>query len=69
VTIPTRIRKKYNLKRGSQVEFIETEHGVLLIPVPNLAGLRGVDKDRKQVIYQMIRELQTERRKEAARGE
>jgi len=69
VTIPVGIRRKHNLKRGSKVKFIETEQGALIVPVLTLADLRGVDKDRKGLVYRMIKELQAERREEASRGE
>jgi AbrB family looped-hinge helix DNA binding protein len=69
VTIPAEIRRKHNLKKGSKVKFIETEQGALIVPVLTLADLRGVDKDRKELVYKMIRELQAERREEASRGE
>jgi AbrB family looped-hinge helix DNA binding protein len=67
VTIPVKIRKKYNLKRGSKVKFVETESGALLIPSPSFEELRGVMK--KEVAYKIIRELQEERRREARRDE
>lgn len=69
VTIPMAIRRKHNLKKGSKVKFIDTEEGTLIVPVLSLADLRGVDKNRKQVVYKMIRELQTERRLEASHDE
>jgi AbrB family looped-hinge helix DNA binding protein len=65
VTIPAEIRKKYRLKKGSRVEFVETDEGVLLVPVVPLEELHGVDSDRKETVYRMIRELQEERREEA----
>jgi AbrB family looped-hinge helix DNA binding protein len=67
VTIPVRIRKKYNLKRGSKVKFLETEHGALLIPSPSFEELRGVIK--KDLAYEMIKELQEERMREAKQDE
>ena len=69
VTIPAEIRRKHNLKKGSKVKFIETEQGALIVPVLSLADLRGIDKDRKEIVYKMIKELQAERREEASRGE
>ncbi len=63
VTIPIEIRKKYNLRRGSKVKFVEMDGGALLIPAPSFEELRGVLK--KEVAYKMIKELQKERRKEA----
>jgi AbrB family looped-hinge helix DNA binding protein len=32
VTIPTKIRKKLNLRQGDLVSFVETENGVLIKP-------------------------------------
>jgi AbrB family looped-hinge helix DNA binding protein len=69
VTIPAEIRKKYGLKKGSVVEFIETDEGILLIPVVPFEELFGIDKARKEEIYQIIRELQEERRREASEEE
>ncbi len=64
VTIPAEIRKKYKLRRGSRIKFIETDQGVLLIPAIPLKDLFGADKDKKEIICQIIEELQEERRKE-----
>lgn len=69
VTIPVEIRRKYKLRKGSRVKFVETDYGVLLVPTIPIEELYGVDKDRKDVVYQMIRELQEERRKEASEEE
>lgn len=66
VTIPAEIRKKYKLRKGSRVEFIETEEGVLLVPVIPLEELFGADKAAKEKVYQIIRELEEERRREAS---
>ena len=69
VTVPSEIRKKYRLKKGSRVEFVETDEGVLLVPVVPLENLFGADRDQKETVYQMIRELQEERRREASEEE
>ncbi|MFQ5761911.1 MAG: AbrB/MazE/SpoVT family DNA-binding domain-containing protein, partial [Candidatus Bathyarchaeia archaeon] len=69
VTVPAEIRKKYKLGRGSRVKFIETDEGVLLVPTVPLESLFGADRHRRETVYQMIRELQEERRKEATGGE
>jgi AbrB family looped-hinge helix DNA binding protein len=65
VTIPVRIRKKLHLKKGSKVKFLETEQGALLIPAPTFEELRGVIP--KEVAYEIIKELEVERRLEAER--
>ena len=69
VTIPADIRKKYRLRRGSRVKFIETDEGVLLVPAIPLEDLIGADKAIKETVYQMIKELQEERRKESSEEE
>lgn len=69
VTIPAEIRKKYKLRKGSRLEFIETDEGVLLVPAIPLEDLFGADKDIKETVYQMIKELQEERRREASEEE
>lgn len=69
VTIPSEIRKKYQMKKGSRVEFVETGEGVLIVPVVPLEELFGADKDKKEIVYQMIRKLQDERRREASEEE
>jgi len=69
VTIPSEIRRRHGVETGSRVEFVETDEGVLIVPVVPLAELRGVDRDREEVVYRMIRELQAEHRREASRDE
>ena len=66
VTIPAEIRKKYKLRKSSRIEFVETSEGVLLVPVIPFEDLFGADKTIKETVYQMIKELQEERRKEAS---
>jgi AbrB family looped-hinge helix DNA binding protein len=66
VTIPANIRKKYGLEKGSRVEFVETSEGILLVPVIPFEKLFGADKAVKEKVYQLIRELQEERRKEVS---
>ena len=66
VTIPKEIRERLHLKKGSRVEFVEADEGVLIVPVVPLEDLRGVDRDREEVVYRMIRELQAEHRREAS---
>ena len=65
ITIPARVRAKYGFKEGSKVGLVETEGGVLLIPVRSLRELRGTLKSREKVMRQAIRELEREHREEA----
>ncbi|MBC7130092.1 AbrB/MazE/SpoVT family DNA-binding domain-containing protein [Candidatus Bathyarchaeota archaeon] len=66
VTIPAEIRRKYGLRKGSRVEFVETDEGILIVPIVPLESLYGVDGVEKEKVYGIIKELQEERRKEAA---
>ena len=38
VTIPLEIRRKLNLKKGDMVTFVETEDGVMIVPVEVVAS-------------------------------
>jgi len=67
VTIPAQIRRKYKLRTGSKVRFIETEHGALLLPAPSMEELRGIMS--KEVGYKIINRINTERRAEASNDE
>lgn len=65
VTIPVKIRKKYGIKEGMKVEFVELEDAVMMIPLKSLKELRGVDKEHGEAMREAIRELNAEHRKEA----
>ncbi|MGC9104747.1 MAG: AbrB/MazE/SpoVT family DNA-binding domain-containing protein [Candidatus Methanodesulfokora sp.] len=65
VTIPAEIMRKYGIKEGIRVKFIETEAGILMIPIPKLEDLHGIDRQHASVIIEGIRELEAEHRKEA----
>lgn len=54
------------MKKGSRVKFVETDGGILLVPVIPFEELFGADKNVKKTVYQMIKELQEERRREAS---
>ena len=65
VTVPAEIRRKLGLGKGSQIDFVETDEGILIVPVIPFEELRGADRNRKKIVYQMIREIQRERALEA----
>ena len=60
VSIPSRIRKKYDLQKGAKVEFIDTGDGILMVPIIPIEDLFGVDKSRKELVYKMVREIHGE---------
>lgn len=65
VTIPARIREKYGIHEGSKLEFVESDEGVLLVPVKSLRELRGAFKAHEKAVREGIRELEREHREEA----
>jgi AbrB family looped-hinge helix DNA binding protein len=47
ITIPSKLRKKFNLEGGKRVLFIETSDGILIKPVlSEMRMLRGILKDK-----------------------
>ncbi len=67
VTIPSKIRKKYNLIQGGKVEFVEVDGGLLLVPLKSLHELRGSAKGKSKLLISAVRELDSEHRREAKR--
>lgn len=66
VNIPAKIRKKYSIREGTKIVFVENEEGKLeMIPVPPLSELFGIDKKNMDVLAQAVRELEKEHRREA----
>lgn len=68
ITIPARIRKKYGIKDGDKIEFVDSNGSILLIPLKSLEELRGVDLKHSKLVIQGIKELEKERRRDADRG-
>ena len=66
INIPASIRKKYGIKEGDKVVFLETDHGLVLIRVPPLNELFGGGRANKDKLIRAIRELEVEHRREAA---
>lgn len=65
VTIPVEIMRKYGIKEGMRLKFVETEAGILVIPIPRLEDLHGIDRRHAPIVVEGIRELEEEHRKEA----
>lgn len=65
VTIPAKIMKKYGIREGMRIKFIEGEIGILMIPIPRLEDLSGIDSQYSALIIEGIRELEAEHRGEA----
>jgi AbrB family looped-hinge helix DNA binding protein len=66
INIPASIRKKYGIKEGDKVVFLETDQGLVLIRVPPLNELFGSERAHKDKLIRAIRELEEEHRREAS---
>jgi AbrB family looped-hinge helix DNA binding protein len=62
ISIPAKLRHRYNLKPGDEVEFIETDEGLVLVPVVPLEKL--INPANKERIYKIVRELKIEQQEE-----
>ncbi len=67
VTIPARIMKRYGIREGMRVEFVETEAGPLMIPIFDIDELYGIEKGRREALIEAVRELEAEHKKEAGK--
>jgi len=66
VSIPANIRNKYGLRKGAKVEFIDTEEGIVIVPITPMPALFGADKTRKKLVREMVREIHEGRRREVS---
>jgi AbrB family looped-hinge helix DNA binding protein len=69
VTIPSRIRRKYGLRQGSKIEFVEIEEGIFLVPLKTLRELRGAAGKGARRMVEAASELEAEHREAARRNE
>ena len=66
INIPASIRRKYGIKEGDKVAFLETDHGLVLLRIPPIDEIYGSGRAHKEELLRAIRELEAEHRKEAA---
>ena len=65
VNIPATIRRKYGIKEGDKLAFMEGENGVTIVRVPPLTEILGSGRKDRARLLQAIRELEAEHRSEA----
>lgn len=65
VNIPASIRKKYGIKEGDKIAFVETESGLTLVRIPPLTEILGSGRKDRDKLIRVIRELEVEHRREA----
>ena len=62
ITIPAKFAKKYNIKKSTKVEIIDTGKGLLLIPIVPFDDLFGIDS--KETTEKIVKGIHESRRKE-----
>ena len=65
INIPAAIRKKYGIKEGDRVAFMENDAGLTLVRIP-LKELYGADRAHRSEVLRAIREIEAEHRSEGA---
>ena len=61
ITIPSKIRRKYGLNEGDRLEFVESELGIVLLPIKPLKESFGIDGD---VMKEIAKEIGGDRERE-----
>ena len=62
ITIPVELRRRYNLKPGTRINFFEEDNGIKIIPITtqliykNIGFLKGKDNLLKALQKEKIRE-------------
>jgi len=67
ITIPSSLRRKYGIKDGDKVQFVEVDGAIMMIPVKSLAEMHGMFREHAKALLEGVRELDREHRKEARR--
>lgn len=68
LVIPARLRRKYGIKSGTAIRFIERENEILLQPVTGeyIRSVRGVLKGETSATKDLLEERSTEKQQEEA---
>ena len=64
--IPASIRRKYGIKEGDKLAFVEIEGGLTLVRIPPLMEIFGSGREEKEKLIRSIKELEAEHRREAS---
>lgn len=64
--VPAAIRKRYNLKPHTKLEWLETPNGISVIPIPDdpIKAFRGIFKDSRLTTEALLRDRAKEREQE-----
>lgn len=66
LVIPARIRRKYGIKSGTKVRFVEREHEILFQPVTSeyIRSVCGMLKSETSATRELLEERSTEKERE-----
>jgi AbrB family looped-hinge helix DNA binding protein len=66
VTSPAAVRRKYDIRKGDRVQFVEVKGAIIILPVKSLSDMHGVDRKHAKALLEGIRELNLEHRKKVS---
>ncbi|MBI4472568.1 MAG: AbrB/MazE/SpoVT family DNA-binding domain-containing protein [Acidobacteria bacterium] len=71
LVIPADIRRRYGIKAGTKIQFIEKDDQIVLQPVTKalIRSLCGIYKDEKSLTAELLRERAKDREREDAKFE
>ena len=62
ITTPAELRRKHGIREGTRMEVLDSERGLMLIPIPRMEDLAGVDAG-KYSYEEMVEKLDRLRRR------
>ena len=70
LVIPARLRRKYGIKPGTKVRFIEGELEIIFQPLTRdyIRGICGMLKDEGPATQELLKERARDREREGAKG-
>jgi AbrB family looped-hinge helix DNA binding protein len=68
IVVPARLRKRYGLKPGTKIRFIERNHEILFQPVTReyIHSLCGILKSDKSLTKELLKERALDKKREEA---
>ncbi len=49
ITLPIEMRRKLKIAKGDKVQFLQTEEGIVVVPIPRFMDLFGSDPSMREV--------------------